>query len=112
MVYRFIQEADEVLDNNLSMARKWPMLPERDEYEHSQKSVRRCITPPCQNRVQAEDERKPAQVRPRVGGQRCQLRRQSIPLGWWEVIGVARMESQAVVIEGKRPCSIPSCTGC
>ena len=46
----FIQDADEVLDDNLNIARKRPTLPEMDEYEHSQNSARRSMTPPCQNR--------------------------------------------------------------
>ena len=37
----------------------WQTLLERDKYEHSQKSARRSITPPCQNRGPAKDERKP-----------------------------------------------------
>ena len=34
----------------------WPTLPERDAFQHSQNSVRRSITPPCQNRGPAKGE--------------------------------------------------------
>ena len=36
----------------------WQTLPERDEFEHSQKSGSPSMMLPCQNRGPAEDERK------------------------------------------------------
>ena len=36
----------------------WLALPKGDEYEHSHNIARRRITPPCQNRGPAKDERK------------------------------------------------------
>ncbi len=48
----------------------WPTFPQRDICEHSQNSARRSITPPCQNRGPAKDERKTVWICPRVGGQR------------------------------------------
>ena len=39
-------------------------------FQHSQNFARRSITPPCQNRGPAKDERKTVRIRPRVGGQR------------------------------------------
>ena len=45
----------------------WQILPERDEFEHSQNSTYRSIMPPCQNRGPAKDERKTLWIRPCVG---------------------------------------------
>ena len=36
----------------------WQTLPEKDGFEHSLNSCSRSITPPCQNRGPAKDERK------------------------------------------------------
>ena len=38
-------------------AARRPTLPERDAFQHSHKSAHRSITPPCQNRGPAKDER-------------------------------------------------------
>ena len=48
----------------------WQTLPERDRFEHSQNFAHRSITPPCQNRGPAKDERKTLWIRLRVDGQR------------------------------------------
>ena len=44
-----------------------PTLPEGDECEHSQNYARHIITPPCQNRGPAKDERETLWIRPCVG---------------------------------------------
>ena len=46
----------------------WLALPKGDEYEHSQNSARRSMTPPCQNRGPAEGERKTVRIRLRICG--------------------------------------------
>ena len=48
-----------------------PTLLKRDTFQHSHNAAHRRITPPCQNRWPAKDDRKTIRLRPRVGGQRC-----------------------------------------
>ena len=58
----------------------WQILPERDECEHSHKSARRSITPPCHNRGPAKDVRKTVRICPRVGGHRRRRQQPAHPL--------------------------------
>ena len=45
-------------------------MSEWDTFQHSQNFARRSITPPCQNRGPAKDERETLKISPRVNGQR------------------------------------------